>query len=194
MGSPPTVRGRPGALHVSERELTALIETAQWSGAGPPPLRPFGLVLRRDAAWRHEGHPILNRRLRERFDRSVVYLPSEQVYVVQIGHFRGMIEVEETGFFVRGLDAERAEIVLSDGSTERLDVESLSPSRIDGAYLCRIKRDLVGEGLPARFLHGAQADLLGTVEEQDGTPMLRLAGRLVALPAPLLVGIGTGSK
>ena len=32
--------------------------------AGPPPLRPFGLVLHHDGRFTHEGEPILNRRLR----------------------------------------------------------------------------------------------------------------------------------
>jgi hypothetical protein len=72
--------------------------------AGPPPLRPFGLVLHRDGSWTHRGRPIENRRIREKFDRSVRYLPEERKYVVQVGRFRGEIEVEEAGFFVRDVD------------------------------------------------------------------------------------------
>ena len=46
---------------------------------GPPPLRPFGLVLHHDGRWTHEGVPVTNRRLREAFDRSVRFLPAEAV-------------------------------------------------------------------------------------------------------------------
>ena len=74
--------------------------------AGPPPLRPFGLVLHHDGSWTHEGQPILNRRIREKFDGSVRYLPEQGKYVVQIGRFRGEIEVEEAGFFVRDSNVE----------------------------------------------------------------------------------------
>nr|NIW35710.1 hypothetical protein [Gemmatimonadota bacterium] len=41
------------------------------------PLRPFGLVLHHDGRWTHEGQPILNRKIREVFDRSVRFLPDE---------------------------------------------------------------------------------------------------------------------
>jgi len=152
---------------------------------GPPPLSPFGLVLWRDGRWTHEGQPILNRRLRERFDRSVVYLVDEAAYVVQIGHFRGQIEVEETGFFVRAVGLDDGTIALSDGSVERLDVASLTWSSLDGALVCRIKRDLVPDGLPARFLHSAQADLLGCLDECDAGLLLRLGTGSVPLPAGL---------
>ena len=78
---------------------------------GPPPLSLFGLVLHHDGRWSHEGQPILNRKLREKFDRSVVYLSAEAKYVVQVGHFRGQIDIEEAGFFVRSVDLEQGEIV-----------------------------------------------------------------------------------
>jgi hypothetical protein len=150
--------------------------------AGPPPLRPFGLVLHHDGSWTHEGVPLLNRRLRQAFDRSVRYLPEEGVYVVQLGRFRGQIEVEEAAFFVREFDAGSGAIRLSDGSREPLEPGSLGLSPRDGALLCRVKRDLVRGGLPARFTHAAQADLLHAVEDTPGGPGLRLAGVLHPLP------------
>ena len=61
----------------------------------PPPLTPFGLRLHHDGRWTHEGMPLLNRKLRAAFDRSVRYLPDEAKYVVQLRHFRGEIDVEE---------------------------------------------------------------------------------------------------
>lgn len=149
---------------------------------GPPPLRPFGLVLHHDGRWTHEGQPIRNRRIREKFDRSVRYLPEEGKYVVQVGRYRGEIEVEEAGFFVRDLDLARGEVILSDGSREGLDLKSLRVSVRDGAILCTVKRELLAGGLPARFLHAAQAELLGAVEESVEGPVLGLGGRRQPFP------------
>ena len=139
---------------------------------GPPPLRPFGLVLHHDGRWTHEGVPLLNRKLRAAFDRGVRYLPDEGKYVVQLAHFRGEIELEEAGFFVRSFDAPTGALSLSDGSEERLDVASLRPSPRDGALLCTVKRDLVADGLAARFHHAAQAELLNAVEDGPEGPTL----------------------
>jgi hypothetical protein len=153
---------------------------------GPPPLRPFGLVLHHDGRWTHEGVPIRNARLRAAFDRGVRFLPDEGPsgkYVVQLGRFRGEIEPEEAAFFVRGFDPETGALSLSDGSQERLDVASLSVSPRDGALLCRVKRALAPGGLPARFQHAAHAELLNAVVEEAGGAGLRLGGELVRLPA-----------
>ncbi|MCP4906592.1 MAG: hypothetical protein GY910_16580, partial [bacterium] len=56
--------------------------------AGPPPLRPFGLVLHHDGCFSHEGEPILHRKLREHFERSVGYLPDEKKFIVHLQDFR----------------------------------------------------------------------------------------------------------
>ena len=145
--------------------------------AGPPPLRPFGLVLHHDGRFTHEGDPILNRRLREHFDRSVQYLVEEQKYIVCLQHFRGEIEVEEAAFFVRQIDLERGDLVLSDGTTEPLEVDTLELSPIDGALLCRVKRELVEAGLRARFTHSSQADLLHAAEPEGEGFTIEIAGR-----------------
>ena len=152
------------------------------SSGGPPPLRPFGLVLHRDGRWTHEGRPVTHPRLRAAFDRSVRYLPDERVYVVQLGRFRGQIEVEETGFFVRSFDAEAGAVVLSDDSREALDPATLSLAPSDGAPVCRVKRALAPGGLPARFTHAAHAELLASVEEGAEGPVLRTGGRRAPCP------------
>jgi hypothetical protein len=74
-------------------------------------------------------------------------------------------------------------IALSDRSEEPLDPASLALSPIDGALLCRVKRDLAPEGLLARFGHGAHAELMQAVEEGEGGLALRLAGALHPIPA-----------
>ncbi len=152
---------------------------------GPPRLTPFGLVLHRDGRWTHEGAPILNRKLRAAFDRGVRYLPDEGVYVVQLGRFRGQIELEETGLFVTGFDAGDGRVWLSDRSEESLEVASLRPSPQDGALLCTVKRGLVPDGLPARFFQAAQAELLAAVEDTPAGPALVLGGSPHPLPACL---------
>jgi hypothetical protein len=152
-------------------------------GAGRPPLVPFGLRLHHDGRWSHEGQPIRNRRLREHFDHSVVYLPRERKFVVTLRQFRGEIEVEEAAFFVRSFEAASGRITLSDRSAERLDPASLGLSPLDGALLCRVKRELAPEGLLARFVQSAHAELLQAVEETPAGPALRVAGRLERLPA-----------
>jgi hypothetical protein len=150
--------------------------------AGPPPLRPFGLVLHHDGRWTHEGHPIRHAKLREHFDRNVVYLPSEQKYVVTLRHFRGEIAVEEAAFFVRAFEPATARISLSDRSEEILDPATLSVSPIDGALLCRVKSVLVPGGLPARFVHAAQAELLNAVDAAPPGMRLRVGGEWRDLP------------
>jgi hypothetical protein len=149
---------------------------------GPPPLRPFGLVLHHDGRWTHEGQPIRHARLRAALDRSVRFLPEEGLYVVQLGRFRGQIEVEEAAFFVREVDLASGELRLSDGSREPLDVASLVASPRDGALLCRVKRALAPGGLPARFRAAAQAELLQAALETPEGPALRIGGTLVGLP------------
>ena len=154
---------------------------------GPPPLRPFGLVLHHDGRWAHEGQPIANRRLREAFDRGVRFLPGEgangeDVFVVTLGPFRGQIEVEEAAFFVRGFEPETGSITLSDGSVEPLDVRSLRSSTRGAALLCRVKRNLSSAGLLARFTQAAQAELLNAVEDAGDGLALRIAGAHHLLP------------
>ena len=156
-------------------------------GRVPPPLRPFGLLLHHDGSWTHDGQPILNRRLREAFDRGVRFLPGEgvdgeDVFVVSLGRFRAQIDVEEAPFFVRQFDPPTGALTLSDHSTEILDVASLQLSPRDGAFLCSVKRDLAPAGVAARFSHAAQADLLHAVEAEEHDPTLRIRGVRYPLP------------
>jgi hypothetical protein len=124
---------------------------------GPPPLKPFGLKLHHDGRFSHEGQPIAHQRLREHFDRS--------------------IEVQEAAFFVRVIDMTTGKLGLSDGSSETLDVSTLSTSPIDGALLCRIKYDMADAGLHARFTHSAQADFMQAIEESDSGYVVSIGGR-----------------
>ena len=150
--------------------------------SGPPPLTPFGLRLHHDGRFTHDGGAIENRRLREHFDRSVEYLPEEQKFIVRLKHFRAEVEVEEAGFFVRSLDRVTGEIHLSDGSREALDVSTLRPSTIDGALLCRIKRERVSGGLLARFSQSTQAEFASAIEVDESGHCVRIAGKRQVCP------------
>lgn len=152
------------------------------NSAGPPPLQRFGLVLHHDGRFSHEGAPIGNRLLREHFDRSVEYLPEEDKYIVRLGRFRGQIDVEEAGFFVRSIDLASGEMALSDGSREALDVSTLSVSPIDGALLCRIKQKFVVGGLVARFVHSAHAEFMAAIVAEGDHYVVSVGGRLVVCP------------
>jgi hypothetical protein len=149
---------------------------------GPPPLQSFGLLLHHDGRFTHEGRPIENRRLREHFDRSIEYLPEEEKYIVRLKHFRGQVDVEEAGFFVRSIDLVSGQIGLSDGSREVLDVSTLSESSIDGALRCRIKRDRLSGGLLARFTHATQAEFAQAVEPEGDGYVVWIGGEKVICP------------
>jgi hypothetical protein len=123
----------------------------------------------------------------------VRFLEDEGRFVVQLGRFRGAIEVEEAAFFVRDFDAATGTIHLSDGSSEPLDPATLAVSPRDRAVLCRVKRPLAAAGLLARFRHAAWAELAAALEGPDDAPRLRLAGRSVALPASLLHALADGA-
>ena len=111
------------------------------------------------------------------------FLPEQRKFVVTLRHFRGEIVVEEAGFFVREVDLGRGEVVLSDRTRAGLDVASLGVSPRDGALLCRVKREVVPEGLLARFMPGAQAELLAAIEaEGDGFAVV-MGGRRLRVPA-----------
>jgi len=158
---------------------------------GPPPLRPFGLVLHRDGRWSHEGVPIAHPRLRAAFARSVRYLPEERKYVVQLGRFRGQIEPEEAAFLVTAYDATAGRLQLSDGTSEPLDPETIEASPFDGAWLCRVKPHLEEGGLLARFTQAAWAELLHASEERAGRVLLRVGD--AHLPVPRLEAAAAGS-
>ncbi|MCG8592578.1 MAG: hypothetical protein MJE66_25080, partial [Proteobacteria bacterium] len=80
------------------------------------------------------------------------------------------------------LDLAAGVVCLSDRSREPLDPASLHVSPIDGAWLCRVKRDLDPAGLLARFTHAAQAELLNAVEFEGEQAWVPLAGRRLLLP------------
>jgi hypothetical protein len=151
--------------------------------SAPPPLRHTGLLLHADGHFTHEGQPIRHPRLRALLERSVRHLSPEDVFVVQVGRFRGQIDVEDAPFFVRAYDPGSGAIELSDTSVEPLRVDTLEEDA-GGILYCEVK-----DGFTARFTHAAQAHLLAAIELRDGNAFLSIGGtRTPVDPRPRSAG------
>jgi hypothetical protein len=102
--------------------------------------------------------------------------------VVQVGRYRGQIDVEDTPFWVVAYDEKAGTVQLTDGTWEPIMPESLSVDP-DGVLRCRVKGRF-----PARFTHAGQALLLEHLEEAGEGWVLRAGAR--ALPVPGLAWKG----
>ena len=111
----------------------------------------------------------------------------EGVFVVQIGRFRGQIDVEDTAFWVTAYDAETGEVDLTDGSSEPLRSETLQTDE-DGVLRCTVKGRF-----PARFTRAGQAHLLDHVEFRASGLVLRVAGRWLDASRLLPYKLGQGA-
>ncbi len=127
----------------------------------------------------HEGGAVSHPGLYRAFLRGVRFLEDEGVFVVQLGHFRGQIEVEDTPWWVTGYDPERGELELTDETREPLRAETLSADP-DGVLRCTVKGRF-----PARFTRTGQADLLGALEETASGWTLRAGAERLPLPPEL---------
>jgi len=125
--------------------------------------------------FRHEGQIVTHQRLHRVLLRGVRFLEEEGVFVVQVGPYRGQIEVEDTAFWVVAYDPESGEIELTDGSSERLEARTLSLDP-DDVLRCRVKGRF-----PARFTHAGQAHLLDALELREGRPWLRVGAEWICL-------------
>ena len=117
-------------------------------------------------------HPKLHRV----FLRGVRFLEEEGVFVVQVGRYRGRIDVEDSPFRVVAYDETVGTVQLTDGTVEPIAPESLSIDP-DGVLRCQVKGRF-----PARFTHAGQAHLLDHLEPAGEGWVLRAGGR--GLPVP----------
>ena len=146
---------------------------------GPPPLKPFGLVLRRDGSFWHEGVEVTHPRLRQHFLRSVEWAEAEGTFIVRLRHFRGWLDVEDTPYFVVAYDPPTGEILLTDRSRERLRPETLSLDD-DDVLRCQVKGRW-----SARFTQTGQAHLLDALEFDGDRLVLQLGHERVDVPKAL---------
>jgi hypothetical protein len=121
---------------------------------------------------------VTHARLLRALRAGVRWAEAERTFVVQLGPFRGWLDVEDTAFFVDGYDAASGEIELSDRTRESLDAATLVADA-DDALRCTVKGRF-----PARFTHGGQEQLLAAVEVRGDEVCVRAGGAL--LPAPQL--------
>ena len=133
---------RAGALAGRAREPAARPRRPGLSGrAGPPPLRPFGLVLHHDGRWTHEGQPIRHARLRAPSTAPCATSRRSGSTSCSSGASAARSRWRRRRFFVRDVDLARRRARSLGRSRERLDPASLRVSPLDGALLCRVKRD-----------------------------------------------------
>ena len=124
----------------------------------------------------HEGVQVTHPHLFAAFLRGVRWLDEEDCFVIQLGQFRGQIEVEDVPFWVTGYDADRGELALTDHSREPLAADTLVADP-DEVLRCTVKGRFA-----ARFSWRAQAELLATVDADHNGPFLRIGARSVRLP------------
>lgn len=139
---------------------------------GPPKLAPFGLVLRGDGTFWHEGVQVTHAKLSAHFLRSVEWSEADGAFLVRLRHFRGWLEVEDTAWFVVSYDPDSGEIELTDGTRESLEPGTLRMDP-DEVLRCAVK----GGRWDARFTRRGQANLLEALESGEGGLRLRIAGR-----------------
>ena len=125
----------------------------------------------------HEGSRVSHPGLYRAFLRGVRFLEEEGVFVVQLGHFRGQIEVEDTPFWVVAYDPDSGEIDLTDQSREPLQVDSLRTDP-DDVLRCTVKGRF-----PARFTHAGQAHLLDAIDAKSTGICVRAGDRWLPIPA-----------
>ncbi len=119
---------------------------------------------------------VTHSRLHQAFLAGVRWAEREQTFIVQLGVFRGWLEVEDTAFFVTGYDASTGELELSDRSRERLAADTLSVDA-DDVLRCTVKGRFA-----ARFSRTAQAHLLDAVEVDDGVVAVRAGQERLRAP------------
>lgn len=136
------------------------------------------ITLHADGRWTHEGMDFENRRITDLFSRSVARTEGG-TWVLRIPPFTYPIEVEDTAYFVEDIDLDGEsphEVTLSDGTQERLALETMSYEP-EGKLYCRVKS---GE-FRARFKKKAYYKLTDHFHERGGQIWLDLGETSVAL-------------
>ena len=128
-------------------------------------------MLRRDGSFWHEGVRVTHARLHQAFLAGVRWAEDERTFVVQLGRYRGWLEVEDTAFFVTAYDGTTGEVELSDRTRERLNAATLSVDA-DEVMRCTVKGRFA-----ARFTRAAQAHLLDALELDGDLVVLRAGSR-----------------
>ena len=134
------------------------------------------ITLDRNGLWIADGQEITHEPTRRLFSRSLVR--GEGGWLIKVGRESKKIQVEDTAYFVTGIDGTPAKgftVRLSDESTEHLDPATLTYR--PGRLVCRVK-DAAEE---AKFVSPAYFDLLRHLEEDAAAYFLVIEKRRVEL-------------
>lgn len=143
--------------------LPEMVQSYLRSGA---PLEEIRLDQR--GRWTHEGLAFENQKVVDLFSRSVGRTEGG-TWVLNIGKFTYPIVVEDTGFFVEQVfwESEPPKILLSDGNTEALQIDSLHYEP-EGRLYCTIKDG----AFRARFKRPAYHSIIDHLEDDQGEVFL----------------------
>lgn len=136
------------------------------------------LRLARNGVWLSNGHEVTHEEQRRAFARHLGR--DDEGWFIRIGADFKRVEVEDTGYFVEGLEGSPGSgftIRLNDGTSERLAPRTLaySPDRL----ICRVH----GGRDEARFLSVPYTLLLKNLQEDDRAYFILLEGRRIELAA-----------
>ncbi len=141
-----------------------------------PLISPETILLTREGVWLSNGQEITHREQCRAFARHLSR--DDDGWFIAIGKDLKRIEVEDTAFFVEGLNGsadQGYEVLLSDDSREHLDPATLlyQTSRLT----CRIR----GKSVEAKFLTSAYLEILSHLDEDSTSYFLILGGQRVTL-------------
>lgn len=135
------------------------------------------LTFRADGRWYADDEPILHKKLASLFSRYLRRKADGGFEIWIDERYHADVEIEDTPYVIVAVDADPLDDVyvdLNDGSTERLNADSLQVGDNDVLY-CRVK-----DGREhARFLRSAYNQLAGRVGQNEaGDFVLRCGGKL----------------
>ncbi len=133
------------------------------------------ILLNCDGVWLSDGIEISHEPTRQLFAKSLQRTP--EGWLLKVGRESKRIEVEDTAYFVAGIDGDPSggyQLRLSDETHEPLAPSSLSYR--PGRLVARLKR-----GEEAKFLRTPYFELLKHLEEDSKNYFLRVQGVRVPL-------------
>ncbi len=142
----------------------------------------YELRIDRDGRWFHEGIEIVREDIRSYFSRYLVR-SDDGGYAVRIGRDECPVVVEDVPFIVSRVTSASdggLSLLLSDGTSERLDAETIKISESNAPY-CGVRN-----GLEARFSRAAYYQLAEFIEYNEKTGEYRIVvnGQAITLDAP----------
>ena len=147
-------------------------------------IETFPIVLNAQGQWSHGGKPLHPRV--EKLFRESVRVNADGSYRIELGRNQSNIEVADVAFFVTAVELvldergelQRAELTLSDGSSEALNPRTLMQSS-DNVFYCVIERDSFL--VPCRLQRTPYHELALFTEILDDGPVLRMSGSAFAI-------------